>query len=508
MKKTNFFLLYLTAIAAVLFLGACNSTDSAEGSYQSANVYDKPMFGEIARRSADYEGPARNPVIFIHGFLGANLRNRYTGENAWGNFTGRQMLSGFSKNYFRQLAFAMEPGKPLTKLPNKLEAVKLLTNINVRIMALNFDMTAYQSIINILKTSGYIPESQPLPKDKKFYSLFSFYYDWRDDIAANSRRLHQFIMVRKKYLQRKYKKYYGLDNFDVQFDIVAHSMGGLVTRYYLRYGDQDIPPEGKGLPVLDWRGSKNVDKAIIVGTPNAGYLDTCLELTNGLVLDRSLPVFPPGLVGTFPSIYQMMPVSGMRAVVLADKPGKPEVDIFDPKVWIARNWGLADPGQDQILKVLLPKVDSAEKRREIALDHLRKCLSRAEKFTRAMSIESDPPDDVMLILFAGDAVKTSRCATVNPKTGKLEVIDWAPGDGKILSSSARFDQRIGRKKWSQFIISPIKWRTVINVQGAHMGIMDSYSFIDNMSYYLLAFSSPKKHAARRYLDGLDNTRKK
>ena len=128
------------------------------------------------------------------------------------------------------------------------------------------------------------------------------------------RRLHQFILTRRKYLQRKYKKCYGLDNYDVQFDIVVHSMGGLVTRYYLRYGDQGMPA-GDTMPKLDWRGSKYVDKAIIVGTPNAGYLDTCIELTQGLRLDPRMPVYPPAVVGTFPSVYQMMPVSGMKMVI-------------------------------------------------------------------------------------------------------------------------------------------------------------------------------------------------
>jgi len=506
MRRVKFLSLFVVAVSAILFIGACNSTDSEAGSYQSVKVYEKPLFGEIARKSAAYEGPARNPVIFINGFLGARLRDKDTGECVWGDFTGKQILEGFTRKYFRQLACPMELGTPLDKLPDNLEAVQLLRNMKVSIMAMNFRITAYQSIINILTKNGYIPECMPLPKNKKFYSLFAFYYDWRDDISENSKRLHNFIMLRKKYLQKKYEKYYGIKNFDVQFDIVSHSMGGLVARYYLRYGDQKLHPENDVMPKLDWRGSKNVDKTILIGTPNAGYLDTCLELTQGLKLDYNLPVYPPGLIGTWQSYYQMLPVSGMRAVILNHKPGKPAVDMFDPKVWIAKGWGLADPKQDKVLRALLPKVDSAEKRREIALDHLRKCLISAKKFTKAMSIRSKPPEDIMLILFAGDAVKTNRTATIDPKTQKLKVTEWAPGDGKVLSSSAVFDERAGRK-WVPYPISPIKWDIVVNVQGAHMGIMDNYSFIDNLSYYLLAFPSVKKHIAHLYLDEMVNKKK-
>ena len=504
MKKLKVISLFSAVVSAILFLGACKSKDSAIGSYQSANVYQKALYSEIAEKSAAYEGPARNPVIFIHGFLGARLRDKDTGDIVWGNFTGKQIMDGFTKKYFRQLAVPMQLGKPLDKLPDNLEAVQLLRNMDVKIMAMNFKMVAYQSIINILSKAGYVPECMPLPKNKKFYSLFGFYYDWRDDISENCKRLHQFIMLRKKYLQMKYEKYYGIKNFDVQFDIVAHSMGGLLARYYLRYGDQQLHPEHNVMPKLDWRGSKNVDKVIIVATPNAGYLDTCMELTHGLQLDPNLPIYPPGIVGTWESIYQMMPVPGMRAVVKGSRKG-PEVDIFDPQVWIDNKWGLADPKQDKILKALLPKVYSAEKRRKIALDHLRKCLKAAKKFTKAMSIHAKPPEDIMLILFAGDAVQTRRTAILDPKTGKLTVPDiekapwaWGPGDGKVLSDSARFDERTGHK-WVPFLTSPIKWDIIVYVQGAHMGVMDNYTFIDNFSFYLLEFPSPKSDITYAYL---------
>ena len=507
MLKLKLFPLFVTSISLLLFNGACKSKDSAEGSYQSANVYTKAIFGKIARESAAYEGPARNPVIFIHGFLGSCLRDRKTGNKVWGIFTGRQMIEGFTKQYFRELAFAMEKNVALNALPKRLEATRLLEEMKVRILNINFHITSYKTIINLLKLGGYVPESQPLAKDKKFYSLFTFHYDWRDDIASNSKRLHEFILVRKKYLQRKYKQLYGLNNFDVQFDLVGHSMGGLVTRYYLRYGAQAIPTIGKGMPKLDWRGAKHVDKAIIIGTPNAGYLDTCLELNKGLRMDSRLPIFPPGLVGTFPSYYQMMPVSGMRAVIENDKAGKPEIDMFDPDVWIKNNWGLADPKEDKILRVLLPKVKSWQERRKIALDHLRKCLFKAKKFTKAMGIKSNPPEDIMLVLFAGDSVMTSRCASPDPKTRKLKVIKWETGDGKVLATSARYDERVGRK-FTPFMISPIKWQTVIYVTGAHMGIMNTEAFKANFAYYLLAFPSAKRRTAELYLSKHEEKPKK
>ncbi len=38
------------------------------------------------------------------------------------------------------------------------------------------------------------------------------------------------ILKQRKYLQKEYEKLYGIKDYDVQFDIVAHSMGGLLSR--------------------------------------------------------------------------------------------------------------------------------------------------------------------------------------------------------------------------------------------------------------------------------------
>ena len=40
-----------------------------------------------------------------------------------------------------------------------------------------------------------------------------------------------------------------------------------------------------------------------------------------------------------------------------------------------------------------------------------------------------------------------------------------------------------------------------------MGIMNSYSFLDNLSYYLLSFPSVKRHEAHLYLEKLEEDKK-
>lgn len=277
---------------------------------------------------------------------------------------------------------------------------------------------------------------------------------------------------------------YGIKDYNVQFNIIAHSMGGLLSRYYLRFGSADLPPEGKKADVT-WDGSKFLERLIIVGTPNAGYLDTVLEMQRG----RELPPLPPAVIGTWATYYQMMPFPTRNSVIYSDS--KKPVDLFDINVWKKLKWGLADPEQSEILKVLLPKVKTDGERRKIALDHLEKCLKRAKRFIEVMSIKSRPPKDVQLYLVTGNSVKTTRLAEVDPQTGNLKVIKMAPGDGKVSESSAMFDDRAGQV-WKPFFSSPIHWHNIMQLRAAHMGLTTAPAFKDNLLFLLNAVPSPKQ----------------
>ncbi len=447
-----------------------------------------------------YEGIARNPVIVVHGFLGAKLEHVKTGKSVWGSFSGIEAIESLSDEGILDFCHPMARGKALKDLTSDIVPEGLLERVKFQVLGLPFHLDVYDKLIDILRNAGYVEEGKHLPKGKHFCSLFAFYYDWRRDIPENAARLHDFILLKKAYLREAYEKLYGVKDFDVQFDVLAHSMGGLLSRYYLRYGAAELPEDGS-LPKLDWEGSKHIDKMLVVGTPNAGYLDACMELVDGLQAAKGSHVHHPALVGTFPAYYQMMPLVNFRPVVYADDPEGLPVDIFDPKVWIDMKWGLADPGQDNVLKAMLPGVSTKAERREIALDHLEKCLKRARQFTEAMRVKAEHPNDVAMFLFLGDAVKTARTAAADRETGKLKVIKYESGDGKVLASSARFDERESGE-WVPFLVSPIRWDSVTNLKAAHMGITASDDFASNATYALLAFPTKKQEKTMRFYEGL------
>ena len=115
-----------------------------------------------------------------------------------------------------------------------------------------------------LGAGGYRDESLGLNSidyGTDHYTCFQFDYDWRLDISANARRLKIFIDERRRDVQRQYEIEYGLKDTPVKFDIVAHSMGSLLTRYFLRYGGQYLPDDGSCLLYTspsprDQRGSR------------------------------------------------------------------------------------------------------------------------------------------------------------------------------------------------------------------------------------------------------------
>ncbi len=470
----NYLKFLLLPVIALIIAGCSSPT----GSYTSMDdSISNPVKIEIFQKNLKYEGVKRNPIIVVHGFLGASLVNTQTNKNVWGSFKGMDAFTVSDERLY-DLSYPMESGKKINEIKDNVVADKLLESVLIRVFGVPFEIAAYVNMIDILSRGGFVPSNRPMPKDKHFYSLFEFAYDWRADLHENAFNLGQFIKEKRAYMQKQYELCYGIKDYDVQFDIIGHSMGGLVSRYYLMYGDQDLPEDGS-LPKLTWDGSNYIDRVFIMGTPNLGYLDTFLEMQKG----SDVPPFPNAVLGTIPSYYQMLPAPATRSVVYSDDPDGEAVDLLDPAIWEKMKWGIASPDADNSLKILLPNVKTKEEREAIAMDHLAKCLKRAKQFIAAMEVKQRPPKDVRLYLFLGYGIKTTRRAFINRENGKIEKITYDSGDGKILVTSALCDMG-NDKNWSYFLNSPIPWSNVTILRAAHMGITKDPTFADNILFML------------------------
>ena len=291
--------------------------------------------------------------------------------------------------------------------------------------------------------------------------------------------------MRKKaeYVRAVRAQRYGVTGEPVRFDLVAHSMGGLVARYYMRYGEQQLGDDGS-LPQLTWEGAQNVEMLIQVGTPNAGSPKVLQDLVNGKKLAPFLPKYSAAILGTMPSTYQLMPRPRHAAVVSADQ--CQTVDLYDVKTWQDYQWGMLDPEQDHELQKLLPHVKTQQERYAIAYDHLAKSLHRAKQFHVALDQPASPPAGTSMYLVAGDSIDTTARLAVNPRTGRLSELEKAPGDGTVLRTSALMDERLTTgRPWQPRLASPIHWRHSTFIFANHESLTSDPVFTDNVLNLLL-----------------------
>lgn len=115
-------------------------------------------------------------------------------------------------------------------------------------------------------------------------NFFEFPYDWRRDNRASARKLQRFVND-KLHLWRKHT-----GNSEAKVILVAHSMGGLVSRYYLEL----------------LGGWQDCSMLVTFGTPFRGSLNALDSLSNGVSKGLGL-VNLSKLLRSCTSVYQLLP---------------------------------------------------------------------------------------------------------------------------------------------------------------------------------------------------------
>ena len=379
----------------------------------------------------------------------------------------------------RLVALPMEVGVPLAELTDDVRQDGALRDFRVKVLGLPVTTRAYVDVLEILGAAGYRDQTlgtHSIDYGPGHFTCFQFGYDWRRDIRETAAELYRYLQDKRQYVAAET----GRDPAEVKFDVVAHSMGGLVTRYMLRYGDDASPT-----PELTWKGAELVGRVMVVGTPNAGSVESLRQLVEGKRFGPwFLPEAPAAVLGTIPSIYQLLPRPRHDKVV----DGGAAVDLFDPAAWASRGWGLA--GNADGLDLLLPTKSDSDRRR-VAADHLAKCLLAAEQTAAALDSPADLPPGLELHLFAGDAAETAKVLRWDGED--LQTVETAAGDGTVLRSSAMLDERIGGT-WGPRLVTPIDYTGVNFLFQNHIGITKSPEFVDKVMYLLLEAPRPDEAA--------------
>lgn len=264
----------------------------------------------------------KNPVILIPGLSGSELRHKVTNERIW-------FRTFKSKSEDLRLPINVD----LSKNYDDLVPGDILREVKLGVFP---SIDVYGGFIRAMEIrGGYHEEKWDSPSEDGFEdSLYVFAYDWRLDCVENAR-----LLVRKvEALKVKLKKP------DLKFDIVAHSMGGLISRYAAMYGDAELPI-ASAKPT--WAGSKLFERIVLLGTPNEGSALTLSGLINGFTLGGmriDLPFVQDTsrfTIFSVPSTYQLLPAPGtFRAY---DEDLKPlDLDLYDPTVWAKYGWNAVD----------------------------------------------------------------------------------------------------------------------------------------------------------------------
>ncbi|MFD2158526.1 lipase family alpha/beta hydrolase [Rubritalea tangerina] len=452
-----------------------------------------PDLNALYDEAAAKHHESRNPVIVIPGILGSRLVDRQTGLPVWGMFDGAYLDPSKHGNA-AMVALPMQRGKALRALKDSVEADVALDRLKIRVFGVPVEAKAYAGILETLGAAGYqdqqLAEAGAIDYGNDHFTCFQFAYDWRRSNVENAGRLAEFIREKEAYVRKKHREVYGKDRGEIKFDIVAHSMGGLIARYYLRYGGQSLPSDGS-LPQLNWAGARHVNQLIMVGTPNSGSVLAFEDLAKGKKFAPgwaqklgvvSIPNYSTGVLGTYPSLYELMPRTRHRAYV--DDQTDDIVNVYDVGNWERYGWGLMQAKESSQLDAILSKVSDRVERREIARDHLRKCLKNAEQFQRSLDKKVVPPVEVKLRLVAGDAVATKERVQIQLDSGVFEATKYGPGDGIVLRSSALGDERVG-KGYAPKVQSSMVLDDVLFLFRDHLTMTQDPIFSDNVLYRLL-----------------------
>jgi pimeloyl-ACP methyl ester carboxylesterase len=270
--------------------------------------------------------------------------------------------------------------------PEPLEECGIVDSIQV--FGPLYSIEAYSSLLDDLKQWTAANKTR----------LLVFSYDWRQSTTVNAKGLEQFV------LQNLGK--------EKRFSIVAHSMGGLVSRLYLE-NTKNNPRVAK----IVYLRTPFLGSGSTLGTLSEGWGRVENWIAGGMDTIRDVALSFPGLIELLPRY------DGCCSLKLA--PQKYEnIDIFDATNWKRHGW--------------IPPYY----RDGTGYATLKQNLERAQSLS---GILRAAPQGVQEVRFAGDPKPTRMVFTIEPNKTAPDPANWhfsmKRGDGTVPVWSAARDER-------------------------------------------------------------------
>ena len=362
------------------------------------------------------------PVIIIPGMLGSRLFDRETGVEAWPGTKRKLMTSGYL-----ELALQIDPAT-LEPLDDGLVPGGLFDRAVVR--------DFYGRIVRALQEVGYRqarPGQRALRGEAR---LYIFTYDWRQDMVRSAQKLDGLIeQIRRDY-----------GDPELRVDVIAHSMGGMIVRYYQRYGTADVL-DGNGFLVTG-AGARKLRRVALIGTPNLGSVSAIHSFLDGRRVALSRLVTEG--VATMPAMYEFFP--SPQVTWIANTRGEAlDLDVFDVKVWRHLEWSVFSRDAQRRM-ASQPGIWPSQ---EVFERYFEKRLKRAQRFVWSLDVPTGGVELAKPLLLGGDCIPTAARLVLeeedndlvarrlpeqirNPVPGvDYEKLMFEPGDSLITASSVR-----------------------------------------------------------------------
>jgi hypothetical protein len=218
--------------------------------------------------------PMKDIIVLLPGITGSVLEKN--GKVEWGFQAGSLIKALFTRGAsMRKALMLTDDPADVDDLEDGIVATRLIPDLHL--------IPGLWKIDGYTKVAKQIQATFDVVQGENF---FEFPYDWRRTNVVAARKLRR---VSHDWLKRWREK---TNNADAKLILVAHSMGGLVSRYFL--------------DVLE--GWKDTRALITFGTPFRGSLNAVDSLANGVrkgpmgLLDLS------ALTRSFTAIYQLLPI--------------------------------------------------------------------------------------------------------------------------------------------------------------------------------------------------------
>jgi pimeloyl-ACP methyl ester carboxylesterase len=371
----------------------------------------------------------KRPVIIIPGILGSELEHAETKESVWVNLSLPKSDG---------LSLPISPD--LSKNRDSLTVKGIIKTVNIsRFLP---EVSIYQALTDSMERYGGYTEGSWENPDIENGGLDKYYifaYDWRRDNVENARLLIQKIDELKTKLGKA----------DLRFNVIAHSMGGLIARYAAMYGDKDLPANLEKLSP-DWAGARHFNKIFMFGTPNEGAMSSLEVLLKGYTIAGFyINNLSTESVITSPAIFQLLPHQSTARFY--DENLKPiEVDLYNPQTWKDYGWSAYTnksflnkfSGQPNALDKSGKKSEFADVTLQELDEYFANVLKRAKGFHEALDANTAVPASISFFAFGSDCGDTLDGALIikNAKTKEWQTFftsrSFTNSEGKKFTKAA------------------------------------------------------------------------